>query len=75
MSEYSSYYEYLRHPKFLAIKAEAQRRAGGSCEVCHKQQDLEPHHIRYPAWGTFDTPENIVMICRKCHCIVHGKDK
>lgn len=28
----------------------------------------------YPPWGTFDTEENLLAVCHRCHCDIHGKD-
>jgi three-Cys-motif partner protein len=70
---YRTYREYLRHPRFLAIRAEVFQRAGGKCERCGLRPPRDPHHLRYPPWGEFDVPENLIAICRQCHCEIHGK--
>jgi hypothetical protein len=73
-SEYSTYREYLRHPKFRAVRSKVMVRSGGKCEDCHERPPTEVHHLRYPPWGTFDVPENLVAICHECHCVRHGKE-
>lgn len=70
---YRSYAEYLRHPRFLKIRAEVFTWAAGLCERCSKRPPTEPHHLRYPPWGTFDVPENMIAVCHPCHCEIHGK--
>lgn len=70
---YRSYAEYLRHPRFLKVRAEVFERAAGLCEQCRKRPPTEPHHLRYPPWGTFDVPENMIAVCHPCHCEIHGK--
>lgn len=70
---YTSYREYLKHPRFLAIRAQVFERAAGACERCKSRPPTEPHHLRYPPWGTFDVPENMIAICHPCHCEIHGK--
>lgn len=70
---YSSYAEYLRHPRFLAVRAKVFSRAGDTCERCKERPPSEPHHLKYPPWGTFDVPENMIAICHQCHCEIHGK--
>jgi len=70
---YRSYAEYLRHPRFLKIRAEVFERAAGLCERCGQRPPTEPHHLRYPPWGTFDVPENMIAVCHQCHCEIHGK--
>ncbi len=72
---YRTYAEYLRHPKFLAVRALVFERAGGICERCGERPATEPHHLAYPPWGTFDVPENIIAICHPCHCRAHGKER
>jgi hypothetical protein len=44
------------------------------CERCHGRPPTEPHHLRYPPWGTFDVPENMIAVCHPCHCEIHGKE-
>lgn len=70
---YRSYREYLKHPKFLKVRAVVFKRAAGFCERCGKRPPTEPHHLRYPPWGTFDVPENMIAVCHQCHCEIHGK--
>lgn len=71
---YRSYSEYLKHPKFLAVRAIVMQRNGGTCEYCNLRRATEPHHLRYPKWGTFDVPENMIAVCHRCHCEIHGKE-
>lgn len=72
--EYRSYREYLDHPKFKEIRALVFDRANGVCEKCGKRPPTEPHHLKYPPWGTFDEPENLLAVCHQCHCEFHGKE-
>lgn len=70
---YRTYAEYLSHPRFLAVRAQVFERAGGKCEQCGLRPPTEPHHLRYPPWGAFDVPENMLAVCHACHCEIHGK--
>lgn len=72
---YRTYQEYLAHPHFRRIRAEALRQAKYICQVCHKARATQVHHLRYPPWGTFDVVENLQPICYACHCQTHGKEK
>lgn len=72
---YSTYAEYLAHPRFRAIRAEAMKRAKYLCQRCKKARATQTHHLRYPKWGTFDVVENLLPVCYRCHCEIHGKDK
>lgn len=70
---YQGYAEYLKTPEFQAVKRAAFERAGGVCEACKVRPARDPHHIKYPPWGTYDIPENIQALCHECHCEAHGK--
>jgi hypothetical protein len=72
-SEYRSYAEYLRHPRFRSIRAQAMSRADWRCNRCGAPA-TEVHHLRYPPWGTFDVVENLEPLCHRCHCDEHGKE-
>jgi HNH endonuclease len=73
MSEYRSYAEYLADPRYRRVRRIAMNRAGWRCQRCGNPA-TEVHHVRYPPWGTFDVPENLMPICHACHCAEHGKD-
>lgn len=70
---YRSYAEYLRHPTYRAVRQIAWNRSAGRCEWCNAPA-TEVHHLRYPKWGTFDVPENLVALCHACHCKAHNKE-
>jgi 5-methylcytosine-specific restriction endonuclease McrA len=72
---YSTYDEYLRHPRFRAIRRKALERDGYTCTICERNAANQVHHLRYPKWGTFDTPRNLISVCYECHCVIEGKVK
>jgi hypothetical protein len=48
---------------------------GGVCFICLATRDLHGHHIQPYARGGAGTHENIVMVCRRCHGVIHhGRD-
>ena len=69
---YSSYAEYLAHPTFRAIRREVMEAARWRCRCGARATEV--HHLRYPPWGTFDEPDNLIAVCHPCHCRIHGKD-
>lgn len=71
---YHNYAEYLQHPHFRRIRAEAMKRAHWKCQRCGGRA-TQVHHLRYPPWGTFDVVENLQPICYRCHCAIHGKEE
>jgi hypothetical protein len=44
------------------------------CQRCKTAKASEVHHLRYPPWGTFDTEANLLSVCHRCHCEIHGKE-
>ena len=74
-------------PEYVAFEQMAQVQAacdkcGASlvpnaayCERCGERPPTEPHHLKYPPWGTFDVPENLLVVCHPCHCALHGKER
>lgn len=72
---YQTYEEYLKHPLYQIARSAAITRAGGICEKCRNAPVSEVHHLRYPAWGAFDTPTNLLAVCHDCHCKEHEKEQ
>jgi hypothetical protein len=77
MTHYGNYEEYLRHPMFKAARRAAFERAAGWCEACKSRPPVDAHHQdkKYPPWGAFDSPSNLIALCRECHCVAHNKEK
>jgi len=74
---YSTYGEYLAHPRFREVRAMAISRANGKCELCGApiNGNTNIHHAAYPTWGTFEKDaSNLLAICYPCHCRIHGKE-
>jgi hypothetical protein len=69
---YSSYEEYLRHPTFRAVCRQVAKRSSGICEeVGCTNNAFDMHHVRYCKWGEFDTEDNLLHLCRRCHELRH----
>jgi hypothetical protein len=49
------------------------REKSPKCALCQSPHDLEGHHLKPKQKGGADVPENIVVLCKKCHAKVHGK--
>lgn len=71
---YATYEEYLRHPLFRAIRRIAMDKAEWICQRCKKARATEVHHLKYPPWGEFDTVDNLLPVCHRCHCEIEGKE-
>lgn len=73
MMVYRTYAEYLRHPRYRAVRLQAMKRANWRCQRCGGRA-TEVHHLRYPPWGTFDVVANLLPVCHACHCRIEGKE-
>jgi len=77
---YATYDEYLKQPRYRAIRRIAMEQVNYLCQRCHARA-TEVHHINYPSWwGTdtpencYDVPENLLPVCHACHCEIEGKE-
>ena len=72
---YTTYDEYLTHPQYQAVRAQAVARAGGICEQCREGRVTEVHHALYLPWGTFEeNADHLLAVCHRCHCEIHDKE-
>lgn len=64
------------------VQKEMYERAGNACEMCgwnhqkRRRNDpriLELHHIAEHAAGGPNTPENLVVLCSRCHDDIHAE--
>lgn len=58
-------------------RAEAYRavdlRDRGACRVCGAvSREVHHHHVRYRSLGGRDTPENLLIVCPRCHDDIHS---
>jgi len=71
MSVSDEYKRYLVSAQWQVTRARAIIRAGGRCERCAATQQLEAHHLTYERLGR-EKPEDLEILCRKCHRRYHG---
>lgn len=45
------------------------------CQLCGNSYNLHRHHIRYGACGRKTYIGNIIVLCDKCHRLVHSNKK
>lgn len=46
----------------------------GVCEICGSVERLEVHHIDKFNWLN-NTPDNLIVLCNKCHAVEHSKQE
>lgn len=45
------------------------------CQLCGSPYNLHRHHIRYGACGRKTYIGNIIVLCERCHRLVHSNKK
>jgi hypothetical protein len=67
------YRTYIRSDLWRRRATAAKRRAGWRCQVCAAREAvLDAHHNDYRRLG-WEHPRDLVVLCRKCHRIFHGR--
>lgn len=64
---------YLKSEQWQNVRAEVLARNNGRCVICMAQSlSNDVHHLRYPknVWHT--KPIHCVLLCRRCHELVHS---
>lgn len=72
-SKHAYRFVYLRSEKWSSVRLEALVRCGGKCLICGEASvSNDAHHIFYPSsfWDT--TVDDVVILCRPCHELVHA---
>jgi hypothetical protein len=57
------------------IKSYVRHRDNYKCQICKKfigNIKNEVHHIKYRSQGGSDRPDNLILLCSKCHAKVHA---
>jgi hypothetical protein len=53
------------------LKDEVKYRCRGLCEYCLVRDGYDLHHRHYRTWG-HERPEDVMLVCGLCHCLIHG---
>jgi len=73
--KYQDYQEYIASDEWKLLSDHVKRRAGLKCQICNSSLNLNAHHRTYEN-GLFETGENIICVCRRCHkSIAHVTDE
>lgn len=57
--------------EYLTLDKDNNIEYADHCYFCDTMEDLQKHHIIRVKDGGLNTPENMVLICRKCHNKIH----
>lgn len=66
------YEEYLQTAHWRSIRDAALERAEGRCQICNGDTNLDVHHRTYERRGS-ERNADVVVLCRQCHALFHGK--
>ena len=72
--EYKDYADYLKSNKWKQVKASYESNkpmTSRRCMFCRSSSDLVHHHFRYPKDWNNDLASNLLLVCKKCHSIIH----
>ena len=47
-------------------------RANDTCEWCNRAWGTQLHHIKHRSQGGNDEPDNLMLLCFKCHHQAHN---
>lgn len=68
------YPEYLKTEHWISTRTKAIARAHGHCQICNDSRSLHVHHRTYERRGE-ELPEDLTVLCSKCHEIFHKNGK
>lgn len=61
-----------KQQRWLVVRRLVLARDRHRCRVCHTQQCVDVHHIRFRSVGREDSLRNCCALCRVCHSAIHG---
>ncbi|MDR2597257.1 MAG: hypothetical protein LBC76_08065 [Treponema sp.] len=69
------YKEFLKTLYWQTISEYKKNEADNKCQLCNKGGVLHTHHRTYSIHG-YEVlyPEDLIVLCEKCHSKFHGKD-
>lgn len=67
--EHISYGDYLETAHWRRIRFAAIWAAGGRCQLCRSEKDLQVHHNNYDCLF-HERPEDLAVLCGQCHEIL-----
>ena len=68
-----AYSNWLRTPRWLALREDALARAGHQCEEvgCLRRDTLQVHHLSYRRSGGRERPTDLMVLCKDHHIARH----
>lgn len=66
--------EYWQSKELAKMTADMIEMHKGRCQRCFNKRGRVVHHLSYENFKN-ETYEDVMLLCRRCHAIVHGKIK
>ena len=63
---------FLYSTAWARIKLDLFEIRGRACEICGKDKVIHVHHLTYDRYGGDEEPEDLIILCARCHMIEHG---
>jgi 5-methylcytosine-specific restriction enzyme A len=61
-------------PIWKTLRSETKARANGLCEICGAPGTEVDHRVALALGGRFEDPNNLQLLCRRCHARKTGQD-
>ena len=72
LNKRKNYKKYLLSDEWANLKIDLFNHRGKECEICGSNKNIEVHHNSYK--NIFkEEPEDLDILCRKCHTKKHSK--
>lgn len=56
-----------------SVYAQVSERDERQCRCCGRRDGLHHHHVVWRSMGGKDTRENLALLCKFCHALVHAR--
>ncbi len=53
------------------LRRRVLERDGWRCQRCGRRDRLEVHHLEHRSRGGRDANDNLIVLCRECHELIH----
>ena len=63
----------LEKRAYKVVEARSSQYGYPACEECGSTKWLEMHHVIYRSQGGLTEPDNLVLLCKRCHGERHGE--
>lgn len=65
----------LKHDELVLFKIFINDKANFGCQICHKNNIEEFHHLFFGSYGADKDDRTIIGVCRECHDYCHKHKK